>query len=193
MSITGKRKGSPTSETSSGPSKKQKTKDFPVEYIYSSINDIPVALRAKVVSKFSVEFIDLVHGLPGILGKHDIEGDFSERVNHCVAKLEFKNIQERYTGHVPQGTTGLKLDLGLDMLADTRCGRGDFTVKAVSYSGPHKHARKVVEIPINPNLSRGNHHGQTVGDFLRVIDQNNLVPCGFNMEAENTVGCKDFT
>jgi hypothetical protein len=108
------------------------------------------------------------------------------RNNHCIARLEFKNIVDKETRDVPGKTIGVILDLEYDLISEATTQPGKFHVKTINYDKPHQLAVKSIRIPIHAYFRR-------LKEFLKVIDDTNLLPCGFNVERPSrAVGCKDF-
>ncbi|KAJ5933575.1 hypothetical protein N7454_005904 [Penicillium verhagenii] len=150
--------------------------------VFLKMQDLPHNIRSKKVSQCFIEFIDKAYDADLEPGEDDI------RPNHCFMRLIFKTQQKRNTkGSTPINTRGVIINLKYNHPGFARCSLGDLDIRTFTYAGPHRNAVKVMEAPVNPN-----NQGKTVRDFLRVIEDNKMLPAGFVTEKEEVVGCKDF-
>lgn len=155
------------------------------EYTFQSIRNIPQHLRAKKIQSFFVEFLDLDQER---LAPDQFDED-GMRTNSCMIRLVFQHKQDHDTDHALAGTVGIVIELQHDGGWGAKCSDGDLLVKTVSYDGPHRYTVKARELPIR---QRGRNRGSRVKDFLQVLDDHTLLPCGFNTEKTTITGCRDF-
>lgn len=155
------------------------------EYTFKTIRDIPQYLRAKKIQRCFVEFLDLDQER---LTPDQFDED-GMRTNYCIIRLVFQHKQSHDTDHTPEGTVGIVIELQHDGGWGAKCSDGDLLVKTASYDGPHRYTVKVRELPIQ---QRGKNKGKRVKDFLEVLNDYTLLPCGFNTEKTTITGCKDF-
>lgn len=149
-----------------------------VKYNLRSMADFPVSVRAKKVEMFVLEILDLDQAYPD----EETAKPDGLRTNHTIIRLVFK--------HKQGSTVSLVLDLEYDGSGTCRCSDGKLLVKPASYDGAHRYAAKTQEVPIRKR--RGINRDKTVKDFLQVLFQDDLIPCGFNTENVRAAGCKDF-
>lgn len=165
------------------PPGKKKKQSPPRWTMENSKKDIPVPLRARKVKGFYVEILDLdAINLkdPTHLNKEGL------RNNHCIIRLLFSHPSFTEEEE-PSATFGVTLDLEYKGPGPASTAPGQFFIKIANHSTHHPFALKVIEIPIKHGKK-----GKRLKDFLEVIENNNLLPCGFNIENEGAVGCKDF-
>ena len=144
---------------------------------------VPQALRAKKVSKCSLEFINV--------GPSDSKNpNDNRRLNHSVIRLTLKHAPENNTPYAPADTQSLLLDMAIDPKYDTPEYTDaaslpvELLLKTCIYKGEHRDALKIVDLPMNRN--------KTVRDFLNVIETSSLTACEFVPEREYLVGCRDY-
>lgn len=180
-----KRSASPPA-TGTQPPPKKVSGSRSKEYMFKTLQDIPASLRNKKIASCIVEFLDLDQR-PLAASQLNEDG---MRTNSCILKLLFQRKSLSDTNHAPAGTVGLVMDLQYDGGWGARCSDGDLSIKTISYDGLHRYARKSGNLPV---YLRGKHRSNpTLKDFLEVLDNNSLIPCGFNTENTTVAGCRDF-
>lgn len=130
---------------------------------------VPAPLKAKKISRCYVEFLDI--------GLKDVP-------NHCFLRMVFQHPQKEASPRAPADTRGLILDFSPVGNMALNPVPGDLDIETFTYDGAHRQAIHVMELPVGSN--------KKVKDFLRVIEDADLLPVGFGASGSDVVGCRDF-
>ncbi|KAJ5627878.1 hypothetical protein N7490_010106 [Penicillium lividum] len=150
-------------------------------WVFRTMNDVPLAIRAKNVIRYSVEFL--------YLGKH-ADGNLE---NHTIVRLIFQHEQTKDATNARAETKGIVIDLQVDPAVGSAEGpgvNGKLKIKPFRFEGRHNLAQYDFNIPIRAGRTKATKF-RKVKDFFQVIHDNDMIPVGFNTD-KNTVGCKDF-
>lgn len=149
------------------------------------MHEVIKSLEPKAVSEFFLEMLDMdaqFRGGQKLADDYTLDED-GLRSNHCICKLMFRD--PHVATDAPGGFKGICIDLAFQGEGnESVVSEGALVVKPFSYDGPHERAVNIVQIPV--------HAGKTVFDFLRVVMDNEMIPCGFNTECRRVSGCRDF-
>ncbi|KAJ5327201.1 uncharacterized protein N7506_010303 [Penicillium brevicompactum] len=150
-------------------------------WIFDKDPAFPENFEPHKISKCALELIDV--------GPVDeLFDDDPDRLVHCILRVMLDPALTTESTYAPTNTYSLVLDVTKENsdppAENARSLPVEMVIKACTYMGQHRHAMRVIDLPVNGN--------KTVGYFLHTLKTPGLNTCEFIRENGLQIGCRDF-